>query len=526
MIMKMPRFIAAVALGLASTSADAQLISRQVQPLGPPPYMFAGTGLEIGQFVSLFTPTSANAFQASKQAIWTPDYAVYNCRLFYPNWVMRGSLTLSQEVDGTQPITIERDTLQAGGAGTPIDVTFSGSLSTTLAAGGGIWSDPLAVTFQPRTKLINNVATAAQVAASSMFGMFQPNASLGEAFQTSSTSLASAAASGTIANTGSASLFAYGASAMVCQGYDGRPVSLVYGDSIGTGTGEANNTSDDRGNKGWLARGLDSTASSSIRLPFAKWTAPSAAAKQITTSADFARRFAMISALPNVPFTHIAFQMGLNDATGSAGTWETRISTAQSVLKTQYPNQKLIQFGFTPYTTVDTAIGTTAASQTYVVSHDWPTGFTQQVQNYYAGLPTNVDGFMFIEDWFDNSTTRCGGSGSGTQGKWRVDQTFTTTLGSATGTNATTLLLPLAPTVGAALAVNPSGTGAATTTVTNVTGGVGGNYTVTVFPAIATAMSSGVTVREVGSQDFLHPSSTSAASVAACFAAVKSTVFR
>ncbi|MBX9881226.1 MAG: hypothetical protein K2X73_04560 [Sphingomonas sp.] len=520
------RFIVAVlaALPLCAPPVLAQLVNRPTQPLGPSAYMFAGTGLETGQSVSLWTPTSGNAFQASRQAIWTPDYPVWNCRLYYPNWMMRGSTSLSQELDGVQPITIERDTVQVGG-GPAISVTFGGSLSTTIAAGGGIWSDPIPVTFAARTKLLNNVATAAQVATNSMFGMFQPNASLGEAFQTSSTSLASNVATGAVANTGSTSLFAYGAAAMACQGYDGRPVALVYGDSIATGTGEPATFADDRGNRGWLARGLDLSTNGATRFPFAKWAAPSAAARQVTVASDFTRRFQMIDALPNVPFTHILSQIGLNDATGSLSTWQTRITTALGLLRTKFPQARIIQFGFTPYTTADNSAGTTAAGQSFVTSHDWPSGFTQQVQNALAGLPSPVDQFVFIEDWFDNTSTRCG-AGGGSAGKWRTDQTFSTTLAASTAANATTISLPLAPEIGAALAINAGNTGSAMVTVTNVSGGVGGNFTVTVFPAITSAQTSGATVREIAAQDLLHPSSAMARTAAACFSAIKSSVMR
>jgi hypothetical protein len=226
----------------------------------------------------------------------------------------------------------------------------------------------------------------------------------------------------------------------------------------------------------------------------------------------------MISALPNIPFTKILNEMGINDATGSLAVWQTRIMTYIGVLAAQYPSQPIIQMGFTPYTTADNSQWTTAAGQTYVVSHDWPTGFTQQIQNYLATLPTGISKFIFVEDYFDNR------NGGGTEGKWRSDfSKVNTTLQNSPGSGTNSIQLRGTVPLGAALAIDSGNANAQTVTVTAVSGV--GLVTATVFPTMSVARTAGQTVKGVGAQDGLHPSSEMAQYVGDLLAPLKQYYF-
>ncbi|WP_156454129.1 hypothetical protein [Sphingomonas sp. CCH15-F11] len=482
------------------------------------PWLFAATGLEANQHLGIYTTNAAQEYGASIRSAWSPDYPVNGYRFYFSNWTIRGNAgALTQEVDGNQPIVIEGAAMLVGNDRRQL--TFNGQAGVTLAPGAGAWSDPVDLLVTPRRRIQVITAWRAVVGSAAMLGSFFPIAANGDAWTLGNTSRAAFLTGGTIPNNAPGNLYAYGANAAVAQGSDGRDVVLILGDSIAAGTGEANNTADARNNRGWVARWLDSTDGGARRVPYAKLAAPSAACRQNTLASHFTRRGEMMAALPNLPFTRIINQMGLNDGTGSLNTWRDRITVSNNLAKAIWP-VPLLQLGFTPYTTTDTSQFTTAAGQAFVTSHDWPSGFTQQVQNALAGLPAGVDAFEFIGHLFDGRETL----GTAAEGKWRADfSTINTTLQAATLAGATSITVRGPIPVGAAIAINAGQAGAAVTTVTAVSGV--GNVTCTVFPAIAGAMASGVPVRGVAVIDGLHPSSELAAWVAARAAARKAALF-
>lgn len=482
------------------------------------PWLIAASGLEANQHLSIYTTNSSHEYGASIKNAWSPDYPVTGYRFYFSNWVLRGNAgSLTQEVDGNQPVVIEGAAIITGGVRRQL--SFSGQPGTTLAPGAGVWSDPIDLLVPPRSRIGIVTAWRAVVGSAAMIGSFFPVTANGDAWSVASTSRASFLTGGTIPNNAPSNLYAYGPNAAVAQGGDGRDVVLVLGDSIAFGTGEASNTADARNNRSWVARWLDSTEGGARRIAYGKLAAPSAACRQNTLASHFTRRGEMMAALPNLPFTRIINQMGLNDATGSLNTWRDRITVSNNLAKAIWP-VPLLQLGFTPYTTTDTTQFTTAAGQTFVTSHDWPSGFTQQVQNALAGLPAGVDAFEFIGHLFDGRETL----GAAAEGKWRADfSTINTTLQAATLAGATSITVRGPIPVGAAIAINAGQAGAAVTTVTAVSGV--GNVTCTVFPAITGAMASGVPVRGVAVNDGLHPSSELAAWVAARAAARKAGLF-
>lgn len=469
------------------------------------PWYFAATGLDANQSASLYTPSASQQFGASADVFWSPDYPTIGWRFYFCNWMLRGSTTLTQELDGNAAIILQGAVLVVNGVRYPL--TFAGQAGITLNPGDGVWSDPIgdALLIPPRTKGSVITCWQAQTSASAMMGSFFPNAGLGEGFVLGSTTQAAYLTSGTVPYTAPASLYAYGPTAAVAQGGDGREVVLLVGDSIATGTGEANFASDARNNRGWTARWLDSTANGAQRIPHAKLCVPSGACRQNTLASHFTRRAAMMVALPNLPFTRIVNQMGLNDATGSATTWRDRITVHAGLMKALW-NVPLLQLGFTPYTTADTSRFTTAAGQSYFANHDWPSGFTQQAQALLAALPTNIDRFLFIGDVFDGRQSL----GAAAEGKWRSDfSAINTTLSAATLANATSIVVRGPVALGTALAINAGNATAEVVTVTAVSGV--GAVTCTVFPALVNAHSAGETVRGVAVQDGLHPSTEMAA---------------
>ncbi|MCH4893389.1 hypothetical protein GO308_09735 [Sphingomonas sp. SFZ2018-12] len=498
--------------------------ARALARLGVPaiaattPWLFAATGLEANQHLGIYTTSAAQEYGASIRSAWSPDYPVNAYRFYFSNWTIRGNAgALTQEVDGNQPIVIEGAALLVGSDRRQL--TFNGQVGVTLAPGAGVWSDPVDLLVTPRRRLQIITAWRAVVGSAAMLGSFFPVPANGDAWTLGNTSRAAFLTGGIIPNNAPADLYAYGPNAAVAQGGDGRDVVLVLGDSIAAGTGEANNTADARNNRGWVARWLDSTADGARRVPYAKLAAPSAANRQNTLATHFARRGEMMAALPNLPFTRIINQMGLNDGTGSLTTWRDRVTVSNNLAKAIWP-VPLLQLGFTPYTTTDVSRFTTTAGQTFVTSHDWPGGFTQQTQNALAGLPSGVDAFEFIGHFFDGRETL----GAAAEGKWRADfSTINTTLQAATTVNAGSIVVRGPVPIGAAIAINAGQADAFLTTVTGVSGV--GNVTCTVFPVIPTIIASGAPVRGVGVIDGLHPSSELAAWVAARAAVRKAALF-
>lgn len=507
-------------MSLDIVARDDAFLARQIALASGPsptdPFYLAATGMDANQFLSLYTPSAAQVYGASANAFWSPDYPVLGYRFFFSNWCLRGAAAgTSIEVDGSAAIVIQGATLLIGTVRYPL--TFSGAAGVTLAAGQGVWSDELPVFVKPRTKGRIITAWQATTSANGMLGSFYPNAAVGEGFVLSASTQAAYLTAGTVPYTAPQSLQAYGPNAAIARGSDGRDVVLLVGDSIATGTGEANFASDARNNRGWAARWLDSTAGGARRIAHGKVCVPSSRCAQVSVAGDIARQAAMFSGLPNLPFTKIFNQRGINDATGSLVTWQSRILPHNFVYKNAF-GVSLLQTGFTPYATTDNSQYTTTGGQTLTAPHDWPSGFTQQIQNALSALPPGVDQFLFIEDAFDASVI------GQSQGKWRDDfTTVNTTLQAGAASGATTIVIRGPVPLGTALALNAGNANAQTVTVTGVSGV--GNVTCTVFPPLTAARVSGETAKGVAAQDGVHPSSEMAAFAADYLAPRKQEVF-
>jgi hypothetical protein len=458
------------------------------------PYHFAGTRLVDPQsFLSV--STSARQYAVSQVFVGFPDYPTRNPRFYFPNWILGG--TGVQEQDPGNSKLVQAAAFVYGGTAYPI--TFAGQTSVTIASGGGVWSDPVALSLPADAS--GFVRTADFHAMSdNRAGMYRMIAGLGEVAQSGSSDLSAKVMAGGISGGGSVPDY-YGPSAMIVQGTPaGRPVVLTVGDSIGYGNSEPVNTADARGNRGYLHRGLDGLSNSAVRIPYKNCTVPGAKAVDVTSIAAgaFRRRDEMIQAARAfsggaLPFTCVLSEMGTNDNQSDATAWKATLAAYYDFFTSRY-GVRVVAPTLAPRTAVSaTSKWTNLADQTVNANYLWP-GNGQTMHDWIA---TGAGGHLTAG--IDAQAAWDGGS----SGKIRVDVTaFTTTLASASIVGASSFSLTASPPAGSFLVFDVNTASAEALQVVSVTGT--GPYTVTVNGSAANAHSAGATLLETPTIDGLH----------------------
>ncbi|MBB4250841.1 hypothetical protein FHT69_001653 [Rhizobium sp. BK008] len=145
----------------------------------------------------------------------------------------------------------------------------------------------------------------------------------------------------------------YGPDFMVAKGdWDGRPVALVFCDSLGEARQEFSAAADARGNLGWLRRWLD-TAAGIGRIPHLMVGYPGAGSVREYTgsgSTIATRRRDIIREIiafngGEWPFTVAANQLGQNDVSTVYSTWfNTNYRSLPTRVRTEYPGIRIVAF--------------------------------------------------------------------------------------------------------------------------------------------------------------------------------------
>lgn len=444
----------------------------------------------------------------------SPRYDCSSYRFHFANWYMNADGSGTENNPGNS-VTIDGAFVELSGSF--YRVTFGGQNSITLLDGQDIWSDdvvdsgtglPLVI---PANSIFYVRSAWTHPVGGNTCGGYRLDTSqapsLGvnnEWYSYSDAPQLSFLSSGTpssIFNAGGASGTGIrGPSGGVAKGWDGTtPVVLPLGDSLGTGANDSvfTNGLDSRGNAGYMKRGLDEN-SSSTRMAYMNLCLSGSKPSQITS---LTKRLAMLAALPNIPYTCVWSEMGVNSVGGTFSSFQTVMRNWWSFVRTNFcPNgQKLIQSTLSPKTTTaDTYFWTDTAHQTPFSAADiYPTGVRWLMNDYIrAGALSErrIDAIVDVTPFM---------IAAGTNDLWNVS-TFTASLvNDMTAGAKTNIVLDASPPLGALIVYEPGTANAETgPEVNSITGS--GPFTVgSDTPSLTHA--AGSTVMIAFNSDTTHP---------------------
>jgi hypothetical protein len=343
----------------------------------------------------------------------TSPFSGSDLRFCFDNsWVASDS-SASPERAGSNPLTIDFATVFI--SGTPYPVSFGGAGSITLQPNDFIWATvPTLLSIPADTFGFIRVSCSVATSAFRPAG-YRPQTSqiLGEAVEYTATPQAAKATAGTVSGVGSGvNVRCYGPCMAVMKGWDGRPVPIVVGDSIGQGAADVIISTDARGIVGYIPRGLDD-GSSSTRMPFCMLAAAGTAPSQTTglVAGNFKHRYDVIAALPNWPGTCVLSQHGVNEMgllagpTDEAG-FETVMMNWWRFLKSTFPGYKLIQTTLTPrvQTAANSSNWTDQANQQPSAIDTNPTGARWTGNAFIRTKPAPLDALVDVTHSFQDAT--------------------------------------------------------------------------------------------------------------------------
>lgn len=459
-------------------------------------YRFA-TNYSHPMLVKGSATTSGKEYNITRIATKTPNYTQTNPRLLFTNFYVDQTGASSPEHGPGNSLLIEAAGLEISNTVYPL--TFNGEDSITLEDGGWIWSDPIeGVTLAANATLYYWTATKTEVGAYSVGG-YRPRGSTFDRASTGASSFAANIASRTLPSSASSGLYMYGPIACIAQGWEAAgspPVPLVVGDSIAWSQNEDARSSDARGNRGYIQRGLDDSTSST-RMAFGLFAVPGTRLSNLSnTTGEWKLRYNALKAV-GWPFTIILSEMGVNSIAGLGSAQLLSDHDSAMDFCHSMGNKLVVQTTLTPKTDSDTSQWTTLAGQTVNSINRVDTGERGALNDYILSGGKN-DRYIDLRSYFFSTGSPPDNS------KWKL-RTFTSTLQSAVS-SGTSISLAAAPDPGALLVIEPSTSNAEQVVVNSVTGT--GPYTVNIFGAITKTHSSGATVTEAPTSDGTHPSTT------------------
>ncbi len=297
--------------------------------------------------------------------------AASNIRLVLGNF----TITSGKEADFANAVTARAAVeFWTGSAGTFAiqGVTFNGVQSVVMDPKAGlVISDPIGVTIEPGT--VFTVRTNAQVASGELFpagGLNHGGARLSDGPQ-------SGDGGNMIRNTSATVVYTVGAiTGTTVQGFPHMavigevagysPAVVIYGDSIGFGSGDSVSTNAVSGNSsGWISRGLwiGSVANDNRLIPHANMSVSGTNLGHIGTvdalaGIDNQRRWAMLNWA-----THAVFQSGRNDISSGSSLATLQTTAIAAWKRAKSRGVKVAACKLMPSTT-STDAWATAANQT------------------------------------------------------------------------------------------------------------------------------------------------------------------
>jgi len=410
-----------------------------------------------------------------------------------------------------------------GSAGVVLDPTTNsvGVLTDDIISAGS----PIPAGYHRWFRVAYALPSGASLAANlSFFGTTLEGVALGSTSQAAK--LTNGAA---ITSTGSTPTSAWGPCYAVCKGHAGKPVFLVWGNSIGAGQNETSYANFGASTPGFLMRGLDDTSGPG-RFFGANFCVPGSRPSDYTTNGRtaVAKKFDILELCPNVPFTHILSEHGTNaNGTGWAGS--TTGATLIASMK-NYCDMISAEFGGVPVaqTTILQKIGATTDGYTTVSGQTPSNGFKA------VGSDTDAN-----ERWMRFNAKlvldRCDGKfhsfintaaifGDATQADRMADVPWQTTLAAQYTSGDTISVVDAPPSVHYGLTVGADSQ--RSRTIRSITGT--GPYSVrfTVAPTTpGSPLAIGTVVKAVSSTDGLHPAGNRHIDMAAAVIAWKASAF-
>jgi hypothetical protein len=437
----------------------------------------------------------------------TPPYAISSVRFLYANFfvVMDGSRN-PERTPGNDN-SIDFATVFVNGEAYPL--TFNGASSIVLSDGAFAWTDPLRdktgkiVTLPANSSYFIRTSRSVSangklVAGSGNFGVLPrlSHGRVGDGVEYTSAPQINKRTSGDVAAylMGSAAI---GPSMAIGKGWDGSPVYLLVGDSIGVGQGDFDFGA--RGVIGYLGRGLDDDAHAK-RRNFATMTSSGTRPddQSSTEAGQYKLRMSALRSIPNRPFDVIISEMGQNSisiAGHSLAAFQEVETKWWDFWHETCPKCTIYQ------TTFPTRAGSGNSKWTVQQdqSGDYPDGMRWQASNWFRRGP--LPAFVRV---LDITPAFCD---SVNPGFWKTsDWAGTTATAVAPGDARVLINGARAPSNGDALVIAPGAADVETRNIYDVAGS--GPWTVSVTQAFSKPHPTGSPAALAYTTDGAHPTST------------------
>lgn len=228
-------------------------------------YMFSGNGWRCP--TQHYVPGASALYGVSEKWFVSDDYWTFNPRFLFTNWYLMTTGAGGQEAANGNAVTIEAVSLVVALNGSAVQLSLAGSTAPyALNDDTEIWTDVPSslILIPPRTKVAVRVAWSLASSSSNLSSPYPGiRPMFGDKTEVGTSSLSSKVLAGGISTTvpSGSLVYMYTASAMVAQGWDGRPVGLGFGTSIeaGGGSGQSRLMCGPLGSIGPIEKGMDST---------------------------------------------------------------------------------------------------------------------------------------------------------------------------------------------------------------------------------------------------------------------------
>ena len=392
------------------------------EPVDPERYMFfASRGSRMPSGYAVDTTTIGLTYFASKLKFGNAPYRTRAPRFHFSGFAMNEGFGPQETIVPGNDVVIDGVDLVVSGVTYPAD--FSGTPGVTITSGSkGAFCDFPAFTGELDTHEDFLVITRWHIATvgQKFIGPARIQKHRGEKYWAAADAAALAAlitADAPISpildsfyavapgNQTNSQLICYGPDLMLAKGgWDGRPVVLGVGDSIGYGRQEVSASADLRGNLGWFSKWLDLDAGPG-RIPHLFIGCPSAqSARELAASAllrwDILDDIKAFNA-GKYPFTAVINQMGTNDANTTTSTWKSRLVSLIARIKTRLgADMTVIQCTIPPQNS-STAAYSTSANIT-VSAPVWTTGRASVNDDIRTNNAFGHDGYLDVDQaWTD-----------------------------------------------------------------------------------------------------------------------------
>jgi len=469
-------------------------------------YMFATTRLRINT-INNVVPSGSEYF-ASAVTLGTPEYPINNLTCgFMGTWIQPA--TTSPEVVQGNDTSLDGVSLLLNGVYYPFSPFATSSTNWNIASGGYLWVTVHTPNPIRQTDTVQIITTGYTPTGQNRVGAARVKPYLNEGVLYSSSSLASYLTGGTIGNGLGSGNLQYVPSPVTCvaTGWDGRPVPLLYGDSILYGNNEYINYGGPRGETGWLERGMSSTAYGARRYPAFNMGVASSKMADVPTTSQLQLRAAFFAALPNLPFNKVYIEGGTNDGSNSAANWETAFNAGWTSISATWPSAPLTQFTMPAKVTVTDQSGyTTVGGQGWTNNPWWTpsTGAGDTVNTYILTTPAPLTASLDVRPAF--SGTNVGGSAN----TFREDiYSISCTISTTAVTAGQTFIKSSCPlNINTAIAVGTGTAQVEQAIVSSAPSTTSCPCQSSVFAAFANNHSIGDTIKETPTSDGTHASST------------------